>query len=201
MLARSRQTLLANLIDYAGMFPPASLSLEEAVRKYEAYQRGPYAWMLGRFVVPLARAREVTHLPLSVLGDGPFEIIETKEIVEPKGRTVYVEGVAPSQLAGKGLRAKIRTGGVTPDAFPSAETIAQFIRECRDHRVAFKATAGLHHPLRCVKPLTYEPDAPTGTMHGFLNVFIAAAMPDRAEEVLLDNEFALNASVTHDEIA
>jgi len=201
MLARSKQALLANLIDYAGMFPPASLSLEEAVRKYEEYQRGSYAWMLGRFIVPLARAREVTHLPLSVLGDGPFEIIETKEIVEPKGRTVYVEGVAPSQLAGKGLRAKIRTGGVTPDAFPSAETIAQFIRECRDHHVAFKATAGLHHPLRCVKPLTYEPDAPTGTMHGFINVFIAAAIPERAEEVLLDNEFALNASVTHDEIA
>jgi hypothetical protein len=201
MLARSKQGLLANLIDYAGMFPPASLSLEEAVRKYEEYQRGPYAWMLGRFVVPLARAREVTHLPLSVLGDGPFEVIETKEIVEPNGRTVYVEGVAPSQLAGKGLRAKIRTGGVTPDAFPSAETIAKFIRECRDHRVAFKATAGLHHPLRCVKPLTYEPDAPTGTMHGFINLFIAAAIPDRAEEVLLDNELALNASVTHDEIA
>jgi len=52
-----------------------------------------------------------------------------------------------------------------------------------------------------VKPLTYEPDAPTGTMHGLLNVFIAAAMPDRAEEVLLDNDLALNAKLTHDEIA
>jgi len=201
MLARATQALLANLIDYAGMFPPASLSLEEAVRKYEEYQRGPYAWMLGRFVVPLAQAQRVNHLPLSVLGDGPFEVIETKEIVEPKGRTVYVEGVPVAELAKRGLRAKIRTGGITPDAFPSAEAIARFIRDCRDHRVAFKATAGLHHPLRCVKPLTYEPDAPTGTMHGFLNVFIAAAMPDRAEEVLLDNDLALNAKLTHDEIA
>ena len=201
MLARARQALLANLIDYAGMFPPASLSLEEAVRKYEEYQRGPYAWMLGRFVVPLAQASHVQHLPLSVLGNGPYDVIETKEIVEPKERTVYVEGVPVAQLANTGLRAKIRTGGVTPEAFPSAEAIARFIRECRDHHVAFKATAGLHHPLRCVKPLTYEPDAPTGTMHGFLNVFIAAVMPDRAEEVLLDNELALNVDLTRDDIA
>ena len=41
--------------------------------------------------------------------------------------------------------------------------------------VPFKATAGLHHPLRCVKPLTYEANAPEGTMNGFLNVFLAAA--------------------------
>ena len=38
----------------------------------------------------------------------------------------------------------------------------------------FKATAGLHHPLRCDRPLTYSADAPSGEMFGFLNVFIAA---------------------------
>ena len=193
MLARSQEELFARLIDYAGMFPPASLSLEEAVRNYETYSRGDYAWMLGRFVVPLAHAHEVPNeFSLSVLGDGPYDVIETKEIVEPKGRTVYVEGAAISELAKRGLRGKIRTGGVTPDAFPSAQSIAQFIRECRNHQVAFKATAGLHHPLRCVKPLTYESNAPTGTMHGFVNVFMAAAIPDRAEEVLLDREFSFD---------
>ena len=193
MLARSQEELFARLIDYAGMFPPASLSLEEAVRNYETYSRGDYAWMLGRFVVPLADAHEVPNeFSLSVLGDGPYDVIETKEIVEPKGRTVYVEGAAISELAKRGLRGKIRTGGVTPDAFPSAQSIAQFIRECRNHQVAFKATAGLHHPLRCVKPLTYESNAPTGTMHGFVNVFMAAAIPDRAEEVLLDREFSFD---------
>ncbi len=199
MLARAQQELFRGLIDYAGLFPPAALPMEEAVRNYDAYRRGDYAWMLGRFIVPLARVDEVpSDFPLSVLvsgapapppaGEGaraPLDVIETKEIVEPKGRTVYVEGVAISELAARGLRAKIRTGGVTADAFPSAETIGKFIRECRDHNVAFKATAGLHHPLRCVKPLTYESNAPTGTMHGFVNAFIAAAIPDRAEEVLM----------------
>ena len=79
-------------------------------------------------------------------------------------------------LAVSGQRAKIRTGGITPDAFPSAEQIVRFMRTCLAANVPFKATAGLHHPLRCVKPLTYEPNAATGAMHGFLNVFLAAAL-------------------------
>jgi hypothetical protein len=88
-------------------------------------------------------------------------------------------------------RAKIRTGGVTQDAFPSSETVARFIVECAKNNVAFKATAGLHHPIRCSKPLTYEANAPTGTMHGFLNVFMAAIAGSRhLSEALSDPENA-----------
>jgi hypothetical protein len=72
-------------------------------------------------------------------------------------------------------RAKIRTGGLTADAFPSTEAIANFLIECAKRDLTFKATAGLHHPLRCVKPFTYEKDSVSGVMHGFLNVFLAAA--------------------------
>jgi len=75
----------------------------------------------------------------------------------------------------RGGRAKIRTGGVTPDTFPSATDVARFITACVDAGVPFKATAGLHHPLRAVYPLTYAPDSARGTMFGFLNVFLAAA--------------------------
>jgi hypothetical protein len=88
-------------------------------------------------------------------------------------------------------RAKIRTGGVTQDAFPSSETVARFIVECAKHNVAFKATAGLHHPVRCVKALTYEANPPTGTMHGFLNVFMSAVAAIRhLPERLSDSENA-----------
>lgn len=78
-------------------------------------------------------------------------------------------------LAVNKQRAKIRTGGVTADAFPRAESVTRFMRTCLAANVPFKATAGLHHPVRCRRPLTYEPDAPIGMMYGFLNLFLAAA--------------------------
>jgi hypothetical protein len=71
-------------------------------------------------------------------------------------------------------RAKIRTGGITKEAFPNSPEIVKFMRVCIAANVPFKATAGLHHPLKCTKPLTYEQNAPVGTMHGFLNLFLSA---------------------------
>src|SRR6185437_140809 len=89
-------------------------------------------------------------------------------------------GANPSQLIGAvaaaGARAKIRTGGVTADAFPSAEAIIAFIEACLRAGVAFKATAGLHHPLRGEYRLTYEPGSATAIMYGYLNVFLATAL-------------------------
>lgn len=79
-------------------------------------------------------------------------------------------------LAGTKAAAKIRTGGTTPDAFPNCEALAIFLHACAVADVAFKATAGLHHAVRGSHRLTYEPGSPSGTMHGFLNVFVAAAL-------------------------
>jgi hypothetical protein len=78
-------------------------------------------------------------------------------------------------VAGTGGRAKVRTGGVTPDLFPSAEDLGRFISLCAGAQVPFKATAGLHHPIRSIHRLNYDPLSPTGMMHGFLNLFLAAA--------------------------
>ena len=49
----SLRALLSGAIDYAGMFPPAELSLEESLANWRAYWAGPQAWLLGRFVAPL----------------------------------------------------------------------------------------------------------------------------------------------------
>jgi hypothetical protein len=91
-------------------------------------------------------------------------------------------------------RAKIRTGGVTNADFPSSREIIRFVRTCMAANVPYKATAGLHHPLRCFKPLTYAPDAPQGTMHGFLNMLLMTGFaresfrPSLLEE-LMEEEF------------
>jgi hypothetical protein len=87
---------------------------------------------------------------------------------------------------------KVRMGGVTEDAFPNVAQVIRFIRTCIAANLPFKATAGLHHPVRCFKALTYEKDAPEGMMNGFLNVFLAIAFMKLAfrrsliKELLLD---------------
>lgn len=96
-----------------------------------------------------------------------------------------------SSVAAAGGRLKVRTGGVTADAFPTAADLVRFIRTSHDAGVAFKATAGLHHPLRAEYRLTYEPGSACGTMFGFLNLFLATALvaagaDDREAALLLE---------------
>jgi hypothetical protein len=78
-------------------------------------------------------------------------------------------------LAQCGRRAKIRTGGETADNFPACESVIEFMSLCAAADVPFKATAGLHHPVRSVHRFTYQPESASGIMHGFVNLFLAAA--------------------------
>ena len=58
MTPASLRALLLGAIDYAGLFPPASLTLEPALEKHADYIREPEAWMLGAFVLPIAKFEE-----------------------------------------------------------------------------------------------------------------------------------------------
>jgi hypothetical protein len=109
--------------------------------------------------------------------------IELQRSRIPASLTTYFEipldGDLPilfKSLARSAARAKIRTGGVTADAFPSADAIINFLVTAHREGVPFKATAGLHHPVRGRYRLTYESGSPTGIMYGFLNVFLAAVL-------------------------
>ena len=65
---------------------------------------------------------------------------------------------------------KLRTGGVTADAFPTSIQIAKALVTAATHQLPIKFTAGLHHPVR-----QYREEVQT-KMHGFLNVLGAAAL-------------------------
>jgi hypothetical protein len=65
---------------------------------------------------------------------------------------------------------KLRTGGVTADAFPSSAQIANALVTPATHQVPIKFTAGLHHPIRQFR------DGVKTKMHGFLNVLGAAVL-------------------------
>lgn len=220
--------LLTGAIDYAGLFPPASLSMRDAVARYADYRGTAEAWALGRFVVPLSRVDELAVAQREVGAQGQgwrisvllghdsvadvarirafnaaharsalIDSAEAKLAAEATAArreiTAWSEQMPPSvrlffevpanedpglfiaAVSSASACAKIRTGGVTNDAFPSVRVLARFIRCCAEHDARFKATAGLHHAWRGKYRLTYEPDAPVGGMFGFLNVMVAAA--------------------------
>jgi hypothetical protein len=51
----ARGALLGRLIDHAALFPPASMSVPDAVAEDRRARQGPYAWMLARFVCPASK--------------------------------------------------------------------------------------------------------------------------------------------------
>ena len=84
---------------------------------------------------------------------------------------------------------KLRTGGVTADAFPSPKQISLALRLCEAQGVPLKCTAGLHHPVR-----SFREEVGTN-MHGFLNVFVAGVLlgagaleGDRVGEILREED-------------
>jgi hypothetical protein len=212
--------LLVGIVDYAGLFPPASLPMKTAVSNYAAYRQSHHAWMLSRFITPVSRlaefetdarafANESKPWQLSALMGTDFTSdakvieqfnarhtafridtaeakvssvaeLETLATISSPTLTLYAELPLTADLETlitaatvKKLRVKIRTGGVTETAFPSAADIARFFYLAAQHGVPFKATAGLHHPIRNRYRLTYDAAPPYGMMFGFLNVFCA----------------------------
>jgi hypothetical protein len=58
-MSRALNTLLEGVIDYAGLFPPANLSMEDAVAEYLELLNGPESWLVSRFVCPASRLDEL----------------------------------------------------------------------------------------------------------------------------------------------
>ena len=234
--------LLASVVDYAGMFPPANLPLSGALREYASARAGAHGWLLGRFLLPLARLpdledslgsiptpRPVAYWPLGAIaaraaigqldtiaqfndrwtGLASVEAVEIAPVPPCEmdtiakrlgGLEVFFEVPAGAELdtylepvVAARAGAKIRTGGVTADAFPDTDALARFVVACAGIRVPFKATAGLHHALRGRYPLTPGDDTPVA-MHGFLNLSVAAALAHAAQASQRETCAVLSAS-------
>ncbi len=145
----------------------------------------PLSLLLGPEWKNDIRFAEQLGIPLRTIEFKPAEIGQiaaVRRALPPEAR-IYFEvcagALAPEYLAAvaeEGACAKIRTGGVKQEAIPEAPEIARLLDCCMRRGVAFKATAGLHHALRGIHPLTYEPHSDRAPMHGFVNVILAAAM-------------------------
>src|SRR5687768_14626096 len=111
--AASLHALLRQIIDYAGLYPPASLPLDEAIGNFVRYQNDPEVWMLARFVIPARRFPELSKLAghafpsegvlsFSALGRGgnsakeffenlDLDILEINKFREMHGSSVLVD--------------------------------------------------------------------------------------------------------------
>ncbi|BAU66180.1 hypothetical protein STA3757_35830 [Stanieria sp. NIES-3757] len=217
----SLKALLSSIVDYAGLFPPAKLTLRDAIANYARYLQAPDQWMLGRFIVPLSQLAELETLlaentlaspwllsvilsenweleleqiqafnyrdkikivsvefkPLSpkeisrVIPHLPTEIESFFEIPLAQNLETYLAVLQETQAS-----AKIRTGGLTAEAFPSKDQLCRFIFASAEIRVPFKATAGLHHALPGKYPMSYEPNSLSAAMQGFLNVAVLSTL-------------------------
>ena len=187
-----RHALFGGLIDHAPTFPPEELPLDEGLAEHRRVRGSEHGWIVNRFVCPASKLVE--------LGDEPLRlsvVLDTGELPDADPRIEAVEAAsidpevlfdsAPEiyyelplrddvsfrilQLGELGLRAKVRCGGSVVPAVPA---LAEFIQACRRLEVPFKATAGLHQPLR------HDDE------HGFLNLLAAAVFGD--EEDALEEE-------------
>ncbi|MDZ7681375.1 MAG: hypothetical protein U5J63_06565 [Fodinibius sp.] len=251
----SFKAYMAGIIDYAGLFPPADLSLDTSMQKYSAYRQSEDSWMLSRFIIPASRLAELKPyreilfeeddpFDFSVLGQDAETVSEYEEqldllvdqvmhfhdehgdsistdILEIKlprevvfandqdlltriydttvskldekqlPNQIFLEGyfdknwkkevgliLETMQQFNDGIQAdtiqevgfKLRCGGVKEHMVPTVEQVAFAINNVRDHNLAMKCTAGLHHPIR------HYADSVQTKMFGFFNVFGGAML-------------------------
>ncbi|CAN5586127.1 hypothetical protein BH20VER1_BH20VER1_22260 [soil metagenome] len=261
MPAASLRALLERSLDYAGLFPPASLQLQPALANHAHYVRSADVWMLGAFILPVgqfaAAAEQLAQFdqqhPLNISALGPktenAEAFRTaladamsaiRKLLNEQAGVANVTQLemplppgadaallahardllgplpafweAPASAAeptiallaehNQGAHGfKLRTGGVTADAFPTSAQIAAALIASARQRVPIKFTAGLHHPVRLFH------DSVQTKMHGFLNVLGAGVLAaehqwDQQQTVaLLDDENATSFTFTDDGFA
>lgn len=225
--------LLNHPIDFAGLFPPAKMTMAEAVPAYLGWLSSDAAWLVDRFVCPASQLDEFAEelakhgyhpdqdrsIDTTLIGTAITNGAEAKAILKADLEPIRKHGaILPTAFeikvpTGEDLKAttaalagfdfvdmgldlyvevgwdgewqqamhdvaaavedvgfKARTGGLTADAFPDSDKLAEFIITSLSLDAPFKFTAGLHEPLRYFDPLdgAYH--------HGFVNAMVASAV-------------------------
>lgn len=229
LILDARTASFAALIDYAGLFPPASLGMADAVATYRRARKSRTRWVAGRFLCQASRLEELAGVLMATftIGEDPWEIgvvfdmdhgraaslaqtfhaemqpaaviasaeakpagrtamsfstlVDTLASIQPEAVTfieVFRPGPFEDQIEaiavalrqrGRVGGVKLRCGGADASMFPDSETVSLFILSATDAKLPFKATAGLHRPVRYF-------DAGLGVWHhGFINILVAAA--------------------------
>ena len=200
--ATAPRVLLRRLIDYAGMYPPESLGLEDAVSTYLRHRRGPHEWMLGPFLCPSSGLHDLEWLlggepiPVGVVFDQPAEeavasiVASGLSMQQIEARDLAVEALIPELDAGLTVWLEAEPGRVQAIASRNpGRRIGVKIR-CggatpEDFPTPAALAAGMHETFGCGLPFKataglhhpwrhFSPDVGTWR-HGFLNLAAASA--------------------------
>ncbi|SHM71395.1 hypothetical protein [Cryptosporangium aurantiacum] len=179
----AHQALRARLGDLVGPFVVPAARLDE-LTAHLGDAEAPFGVSViaapGDLPAALARVRAHPGLALAAIeipiADDVRQAITVLDAEAPDAVPVTVElprsgarDAVLNVLAETRYRAKLRTGGLVAEAFPSPAELAGTLRACVARGVAFKCTAGLHHAVRHTDPATGF------THHGFLNLLLATA--------------------------
>ena len=169
----------------ANAFLDAIEETDEAIRSLSAHNVDLIRVCQLEMFLPDDVDLDLLHAARSILGELPAFFEAPAERAEEAIALVSEHNSNTDQPT---FGYKMRTGGVTADAFPSSAQIAHAMVAPATHQVPIKFTAGLHHPIR-----QYREEVQT-KMHGFLNVLGAAVLAaehkwDAAQTaVMLDDE-------------
>lgn len=164
-----RVSALGPKTENASAFRIALKETAEAIRRFSATCGDRVAVTQLEMVLPidvdlrgLGEARTTLgELPVNLFWETPAESAE---------KIIHLLVKHESEKQARPFGYKLRTGGVTTDAFPTAPQIAAALVSAAKHHVRIKFTAGLHHPIRQFR------DEVKTKMHGFLNVLGAGVL-------------------------
>lgn len=204
------RSLLAGLIDYAGVFPPARHPLDEAVRRYREARQAPAGWILGPFlclgsqlpqldqllspdegitvgvvldIPPDRLARPVDQIELKVDGADYVAIAKWAPVV-------YGESPDPADLSFLEGVAAARSAGLDVRAkIRTGGASAESFPSANRVAAFIRACVGRHIPFKATAglhhPFRHDSDVPDAVEHGFMNLMAAtrAALADPAQVV------------------
>jgi hypothetical protein len=136
-MTESLRLLLAAGIDYAGLFPPANLPLQQALDEYLELQAGPHEWIVCRFVCPatqlgdlqgLLNGRDLeTSFPVAVIGSCGDQSSNLRDCMKRDLDSIEsFEGSTPDLVAVEAYESKLAGGGRIEEALGAVQALTAY---------------------------------------------------------------------------
>ena len=164
-----RVSALRKKADDAATFKQSLIAARDSVRAFREKHGVAAAIMQLEMPLPDEVDAELLKAGRAILDELHLNVF-WEASADDSERVINLIAESTAAKSGRAFGYKLRTGGVTADAFPSSTEISAALVVAAQHHVPIKFTAGLHHPVR-----QFHPSVGT-KMHGFLNVLGAGVL-------------------------